>query len=140
MSYVIRYILLVSCPLRLDHKLQPSFGIRHVQTFPVPAKHVCCLFDTLKRRWTTVGLIAIPPSALPVSLSTMLPALQFAVAFAVNAVFVYANPVLETRQSITTLTAPQISAFKPFTFYASTAYCQPSATINWSCGGEAGIL
>lgn len=43
---------------------------------------------------------------------------------------------LARRQSITTLSTAQISAFKPFTFFASAAYCQPSTTINWSCGGE----
>jgi len=43
---------------------------------------------------------------------------------------------LSKRQSITALTAAQISAFKPFTFFASTAYCNPSTTINWSCGAN----
>jgi len=43
---------------------------------------------------------------------------------------------LSTRQSITALSASQISAFKPFTFFASTAYCNPSTTINWSCGAN----
>ncbi|PPQ76610.1 LOW QUALITY PROTEIN: hypothetical protein CVT26_012749 [Gymnopilus dilepis] len=43
---------------------------------------------------------------------------------------------LTKRQSITALSAAQISAFKPFTFFASTAYCSPSTTITWSCGGE----
>lgn len=42
---------------------------------------------------------------------------------------------LSKRQSITTLSSPQISSFKPYTFFASTAYCNPSMTINWSCGG-----
>jgi len=43
---------------------------------------------------------------------------------------------LSPRQSITALSASQISAFKPFTFFASTAYCNPSTTINWSCGAN----
>ncbi|PPQ80915.1 hypothetical protein CVT25_014335 [Psilocybe cyanescens] len=43
---------------------------------------------------------------------------------------------LSARQSITALTAAQISVFKPFTHFASTAYCQPSTTINWSCGAN----
>ncbi|KAI0258660.1 lipase [Gloeopeniophorella convolvens] len=38
------------------------------------------------------------------------------------------------RQSITTLSSAQIAAFAPFTHFASTAYCSPSTTINWSCG------
>ncbi|KAF8882766.1 Alpha/Beta hydrolase protein [Gymnopilus junonius] len=43
---------------------------------------------------------------------------------------------LSKRQSITALTTTQISTFKPFTFFASTAYCNPSTTINWSCGAN----
>lgn len=42
---------------------------------------------------------------------------------------------VKARQSITTLTTTQISAFEPYAFYASTGYCSPSTTINWSCGG-----
>lgn len=43
---------------------------------------------------------------------------------------------LEARQTITTLGSTQTASFKPYTLYASTAYCQPSATLTWSCGGE----
>ena len=39
------------------------------------------------------------------------------------------------RQSITSLSSNQISSYTPFTYFASTAYCDPSTTINWSCGG-----
>ena len=39
------------------------------------------------------------------------------------------------RQSITPLSSSQISSYAPFTHFASTAYCNPSTTINWSCGG-----
>jgi len=49
-------------------------------------------------------------------------------------VSVYATPVLEARQSITTLTAAQIASFKPFTYFASTGYCSPSSTLAWNCG------
>jgi len=41
---------------------------------------------------------------------------------------------LQKRQSISTLSQSQISAFKPYTYFASAAYCDPSKTINWSCG------
>jgi len=43
---------------------------------------------------------------------------------------------LVARQSITALTAAQIAAFKPFTHFASTAYCQPSSTLAWNCGAN----
>jgi len=40
------------------------------------------------------------------------------------------------RQSITALSSAQIMAFRPFTSFASAAYCSPSTTINWSCGSN----
>lgn len=48
----------------------------------------------------------------------------------------FAAPALETRASITALSTSQISTFKPFTHYASTAYCQPSTTLTWTCGAN----
>ncbi|KAI9458353.1 lipase class 3 family protein [Lactarius psammicola] len=42
------------------------------------------------------------------------------------------------RQSITSLGSSQISSLAPFTHFASTAYCNPSATISWSCGANCG--
>ncbi|EDR15375.1 uncharacterized protein LACBIDRAFT_321157 [Laccaria bicolor S238N-H82] len=45
-------------------------------------------------------------------------------------------PELVKRQAITPLTATQISAFKPFTIFASTAYCNPSNTLAWNCGAN----
>ncbi|KAI5123183.1 hypothetical protein M0805_003950 [Coniferiporia weirii] len=75
----------------------------------------------------------------------------FVYAFALCALLpIYATPVpivksastartvpvasLAKRQSISTLSTTQISAFEPFSFFASAAYCEPSTTINWSCG------
>lgn len=49
---------------------------------------------------------------------------------------VWAAPPLATRQSISTLTAAQVAAFKPYTRYASSAYCMPANTLAWNCGGE----
>jgi hypothetical protein len=48
-----------------------------------------------------------------------------------------ATPVSIKRQAITvtTLSPTQIDEFAPFTHFASTAYCHPSTTINWTCGG-----
>jgi hypothetical protein len=55
-----------------------------------------------------------------------------------TALYVQAAPAPEVvkRQSITALSSSQISAFKPFTFFASAAYCQPSTTATWSCGAN----
>ena len=63
--------------------------------------------------------------------------LLFLVALGVS--FVAASPVpseLESRQAITTLSAAQIAAFKPYTYYASTGYCLASQTIAWDCGAD----
>lgn len=48
---------------------------------------------------------------------------------------------LSKRQSsaVTTLDSMEISSFKPFTFFANTAYCNPNTTINWSCGGTCSV-
>ncbi|KAH8989453.1 lipase class 3 family protein [Lactarius akahatsu] len=40
------------------------------------------------------------------------------------------------RQTITALSSSQISSYAPFTHFASTAYCNPSTTRNWSCGSN----
>ncbi|KAG6909905.1 hypothetical protein DXG01_014425 [Tephrocybe rancida] len=40
---------------------------------------------------------------------------------------------LEAR-AITTLTAAQVAVFKPYSHYASTAYCAPANTLAWNCG------
>ena len=39
------------------------------------------------------------------------------------------------RQDITTLSQAQIEEFKPYSLYAAAAYCYPSNTLTWSCGG-----
>ncbi|KAF8075191.1 lipase [Lyophyllum atratum] len=51
-------------------------------------------------------------------------------------VAVHAAPQLATRQSVSQLTAAQIAAYRPFTHYASTAYCQPASTLAWNCGAN----
>ena len=48
---------------------------------------------------------------------------------------VYAAVVRVKRQDITTLSSTQIAGFAPFTHLASAAYCDPSLTKNWDCGG-----
>jgi len=63
----------------------------------------------------------------------MLSCLAHVLGFALLATAV---PSVVKRQAITALTAAQISSFKPYTFFASTAYCSPSTTINWSCGSN----
>ncbi|EJF64379.1 alpha/beta-hydrolase [Dichomitus squalens LYAD-421 SS1] len=44
-------------------------------------------------------------------------------------------PVPQRRQeNITPLARTQVSSFKPYTNYASTAYCEPANTLAWNCG------
>ncbi|ESK90090.1 hypothetical protein Moror_7829 [Moniliophthora roreri MCA 2997] len=45
-------------------------------------------------------------------------------------------PTLYARQSVTALSAAQISAFKPFTFFAGAGYCEPAKTLAWNCGAN----
>lgn len=47
-----------------------------------------------------------------------------------------AIPTAEKRQSITAASTTQIDSYTPYTWYASTAYCEPSETANWSCGTD----
>ena len=39
------------------------------------------------------------------------------------------------RQAITALSSAQVESFTPYSFYAAAAYCPPSQTQSWSCGG-----
>ncbi|KAG6810270.1 hypothetical protein H0H92_012622 [Tricholoma furcatifolium] len=48
---------------------------------------------------------------------------------------VHGKPLFR-RQSITTLTTSQIDAYTPYTYFASAAYCAPSATLAWNCGAN----
>ncbi|KAF5312472.1 hypothetical protein D9619_002478 [Psilocybe cf. subviscida] len=43
---------------------------------------------------------------------------------------------ISARQTITALNSAQIGVFRPFTHFASTAYCQPSTTLAWNCGSN----
>ena len=42
--------------------------------------------------------------------------------------------VVKRQNDITTLSSAMVNTFAPFTHFASTAYCNPSMTINWTCG------
>ncbi|RDB18455.1 Lipase [Hypsizygus marmoreus] len=55
--------------------------------------------------------------------------------FSIAVVTVLASP-LQSRQSITPLSAAQIAAFKPFSFFASAAYCPAASLLSWSCGAN----
>ncbi|KAJ7813147.1 alpha/beta-hydrolase [Mycena olivaceomarginata] len=50
--------------------------------------------------------------------------------------FATAAPSLSARQAITSLSAAQISAFKPYSFYAAAGYCSPASTLAWNCGAN----
>ncbi|KAJ7227558.1 lipase [Mycena rebaudengoi] len=54
--------------------------------------------------------------------------------FLALAAFAIAAPPLSLRQSITTLSAAQISAFKAYTFYASAGHYTSVSTLTWTCG------
>ncbi|KAF9562272.1 lipase class 3 family protein [Agrocybe pediades] len=39
-------------------------------------------------------------------------------------------------QGISILTTAEVHTFRPFTYFASTAYCQPENTLAWNCGAN----
>ena len=43
---------------------------------------------------------------------------------------------LTKRQAITALSTAQVSAFRPYSYYATTGYCKPNVTITWTCGSN----
>jgi hypothetical protein len=49
---------------------------------------------------------------------------------------VLASPIFHRQADLPALTPSQISAFRPFTFYASAAYCRPAQLSSWTCGSE----
>ncbi|KAG5653992.1 hypothetical protein H0H81_008574 [Sphagnurus paluster] len=63
------------------------------------------------------------------------PGLLFSVLLAGSSA-VQASPSLLTRQSISFLSASQIAAYRPYTYYASAAYCKPTNTLAWNCGAQ----
>lgn len=58
----------------------------------------------------------------------------------IGAAVVQAAPPLVPRQSISTLTTAQVAAFKPYTRFASTAYCNPANTLAWNCGSVFALI
>ena len=42
--------------------------------------------------------------------------------------------LLRRQDTITPLTPEEVSAFKPYTWYAATTACQLSAIMDWNCG------
>ena len=44
--------------------------------------------------------------------------------------------LLIERQDFSNLTIAQIDVFTPYTWFAAAAFCQPSETLTWSCGGQ----
>ena len=57
----------------------------------------------------------------------------------VSAAAVPVSAPLARRQStsaITALSTTQITAFRPYTHYASTAFCSPNVTRTWTCGAN----
>ncbi|KAI1786144.1 lipase [Ganoderma leucocontextum] len=61
-----------------------------------------------------------------------------AVAGALLAAQAAAFPTAVKRQTalITALSPAQITAFRPYTHYASTGYCSPASTLAWDCGAN----
>lgn len=79
-----------------------------------------------------------PANSSPPTLSSVMAPLQLVCALllvTVSAV-VRAMPLLPSRAEggASALSLDEISAFKPYTHYASAAYCKPNTTHSWTCG------
>jgi hypothetical protein len=72
-------------------------------------------------------------SSVVVFASTIMVLSRFSVFALMLAGLVHAAAV--KRQAVTPLTSSQIASYAQLTYFASTAYCDASTTINWSCGG-----
>jgi hypothetical protein len=51
---------------------------------------------------------------------------------------VFAAPL--ANQAITAISAAQVTAYRPYTFFASAGYCVANAALSWSCGGSCVFL
>jgi len=62
---------------------------------------------------------------------------MFSCVLALFSIFELARAATVTREQATTiLSSAQIESFKPYSIYAAAAYCPPSTTLSWSCGGS----
>jgi len=55
-------------------------------------------------------------------------------ALAVKAAPTVESEVESRAAALTTLTSAQVAAFKPYSFLAAAAYCNPANTLAWNCG------
>ncbi|TFY56696.1 hypothetical protein EVG20_g8828 [Dentipellis fragilis] len=62
--------------------------------------------------------------------------LTLALAASVCAIAIPKASPIAPRQTLPTLSQDQISAFRPYTLFASAAYCNPSVTRTWTCGAN----
>ncbi|KAJ7497936.1 lipase [Mycena galericulata] len=46
----------------------------------------------------------------------------------------YSAPGVSANQGIAALSASQVAAYRPYTFFAATGYCPANFTLAWSCG------
>ena len=78
--------------------------------------------------------------ARPAPSNSMAPTSWRVLLVALSAMFVSAGGVpapstlMVCQEAIKPLTPAQVAAFKPYTWYASTAYCNASSTKAWNCG------
>lgn len=77
-------------------------------------------------------------SSLRLSLAVLLSAIVLASAAPTASETSQTDNILRRQDSdqITNLTQAHIASFKPYTHYASTAYCQPDTTLSWTCGSN----
>jgi len=92
------------------------------------------LWQVYKTRTSTIGKVAliVPPLIRQSNMGLLATSLSLLAAF--GAFAAPTESTLEKRQ-IQILSPGAIAAFKPYSFYAASAYCDPSVLKTWTCGG-----
>ena len=81
----------------------------------------------------TGGMILPAPSLATLFQSNMrLLVASWALLAALSA---FAAPADPEKRQIHNISSRAVSAFKPYSFYAASAYCKPSVLQTWTCGG-----
>ena len=91
---------------------------------------------TQRTFWHFIPLAARPPRAYYLVAPPHTKMTFYTTSFLFSLVGLAIATAIPRGDSITALSASQVAAFKPFSYYAATGYCKPAAVLNKSCGGE----
>jgi len=122
-----RLIDYIACLSRTDQASEP---LLHVQGARLPYK----CFIKLRALALANYLFPFHHSSLLFRPKMRLPTAPLLLFAALGAFAAPTESTLEKRQ-IQTISPGDVAAFKPYSFYAASAYCEPSVLKTWTCGG-----